>query len=203
MIIAIGEWVLMMACQQAAAWEAAGLLPLCISVNLSGRQFSDPELLTKVKAALHHSGIAAHRLELEIRESLVINQPPGAMRLLGGMKAMGLRVALDDFGTGYSSLGQLKHYQVDTLKIDPSFIQEIPADEDDKAITKAIIAMGKTLGLTVVAEGVETREQLDFLREQNCPHIQGYFFQRPLPANEFLIWIRNHDPQTFLPVQKG
>lgn len=203
MIIAIGEWVLMTACQQAAAWEAAGLLPLCISVNLSGRQFSDPELLTKVRTALHHSGIAAHRLELEIRESLVINQPPGAMRLLGEMKAMGLRVTLDDFGTGYSSLGQLKHYQVDTLKIDPSFIQEIPADEDDKAITKAIIAMGKMLGLTVVAEGVETREQLDFLREQNCPHIQGYFFQRPLPANEFLIWIRNHDPQTFLPVQKG
>ncbi|MES3006478.1 MAG: EAL domain-containing protein [Pseudomonadota bacterium] len=198
MIIPIGEWVLTTACLQSMAWQQEGLFPFCISVNLSARQFNDPELLHKVKAALQLSGMSAHQLELEITESLVINHPRRAIKLLEEMKALGLKLALDDFGTGYSSLGQLKHYPVDTLKIDRSFIQEIPQDEDDKAITKAIISMGKTLGLTVVAEGVETREQLDFLREQDCQHIQGYFFQRPLPADEFLIWCRNHDPQKFL-----
>ncbi|MDO9318688.1 MAG: EAL domain-containing protein [Gammaproteobacteria bacterium] len=203
MIIPIGEWVLITACQQAVAWQEDGLFPFCISVNLSARQFNDPELMTKVRAALHRSGISAHRLELEITESLVINHPGRAMKLLQEMKTLGLKLALDDFGTGYSSLSQLKHYPVDTLKIDRSFIQEIPDDEDDKAITKAIISMGRTLGLTVIAEGVETREQLDFLREQECQHIQGYFFQRPLPADEFLIWCRNHDPQEFLQSLKG
>lgn len=203
MIIPIGEWVLMTACLQAVTWQEDGLFPFCISVNLSARQFNDPELMTKVKAALHLSGISAHRLELEITESLVINHPRRAMKLLQEMKALGLKLALDDFGTGYSSLGQLKHYPVDTLKIDRSFIQEIPDDEDGKAITKAIISMGRTLGLTVIAEGVETREQLDFLREQECHHIQGFYFQRPLPADEFLTWCRNHDPQKFLQSLEG
>ena len=203
MILPIGEWVLMTACRQAAAWQEQGLFPFCVAVNLSARQFNDPELLAKVRAALDHTGMSAHRLELEITESLILNHPHRAMKLLQEIKALGLKLALDDFGTGYSSLGQLKHYPIDTLKIDRSLIQEIPADEHDSAITKALISMGRTLGLTVVAEGVETREQLDFLREQDCPQIQGYFFQRPLPADEFLNWCKSHDPQQFLQCPQG
>lgn len=114
------------------------------------------------------------------------------------MKSLGLKIALDDFGTGYSSLGQLKHYPVDTLKIDRSFITAVPEDEDDNAITTAIISMAKTLGLTIVAEGVETREQLLFLALQNCHHIQGFHFQKPLSGADFVTWFRNHDPEQFL-----
>ncbi|MDP1930090.1 MAG: EAL domain-containing protein [Gammaproteobacteria bacterium] len=198
MIIPIGEWVLRTACMQSVQWQKEGLFPFCISVNLSARQFNDPELMSKIRAALHVSGMSAHQLEMEITESMVINHPKRAMKVLEEMKSIGLKIALDDFGTGYSSLGQLKHYPIDTLKIDRSFIRDIPQDEDDKAITTAIISMAKTLGLTVVAEGVETQEQLQFLTQQNCHHIQGFHFQKPLPSAEFLIWCRNHDPKQFL-----
>lgn len=198
MIIPIGEWVLRTACMQSMAWQKEGLFPFCIAVNLSARQFNDPELMNKIKAALHVSGMSAHQLEIEITESMVINHPKRAMKLLEDMKSLGLKIALDDFGTGYSSLGQLKHYPVDTLKIDRTFINEIPGDEDDKAITTAIISMAKTLGLTVVAEGVETPEQLQFLAQQSCHHIQGFHFQKPMPAADFAAWFNEHDPAEFL-----
>lgn len=203
LIIPIGEWVLRTACIQSIAWQRAGLFPFCISVNLSARQFNDPELLHKIRAALHVSGMSAHQLEIEITESMVISNPKRAMKVLEEMKSLGLKIALDDFGTGYSSLGQLKHYPVDTLKIDRTFISEIPQDEDDKAITTAIISMAKTLGLTVVAEGVETREQLQFLAQQNCHHIQGFHFQKPLQAADFAVWFKEHDPAQFLRSLRG
>ncbi len=203
LILPIGEWVLMTACRQAAAWQEHGLLPFGISVNLSARQFNDPELLSKIGAALDHSGMDARRLELEITESVIFNQPHRAMQSLQKIKALGLKLALDDFGTGYSSLGQLKHYPIDTLKIDRSLVQQIPADAEDSAVAKALISMGRTLGFTVLAEGVETREQLDFLRESGCQQIQGYFVQRPLPADEFIRWCRDHAPQQFLSCQQG
>lgn len=198
LIIPIGDWVLTTACMQSAEWQKRGLFPFCVAVNLSARQFNDPELMYKIKTALQISGMSAHQLEIEITESTLINHPRRAMKLLEEMKSMGLKIALDDFGTGYSSLGQLKHYPIDTLKIDRSFINEIPEDEDDKAITKAIITMAKTLGLTVIAEGVETIEQLEFLCEESCHHIQGFYFQKPLPADEFQVWCEQHNPQQFL-----
>ena len=124
-------------------------------------------------------------LELEITEGMVIHKPVHALKLLTAIKKMGVRLAIDDFGTGYSSLGQLKNFPIDTLKVDRSFIRDIATNAEDKAITEAIIAMGKTLSLTVVAEGVETMEQEAFLREHACTEMQGYYFSRPVPAGEF------------------
>ena len=124
----------------------------------------------------------------------MIDNPRRAINILNELKEIGLKIALDDFGTGYSSLGQLKHYPIDTLKIDRSFIKEIPFDSDDKALTKAIITMGKTLGMIVIAEGVETIEQQQFLQEHGCDLIQGFYFQKPLPADEFDQWYRSYVP---------
>jgi diguanylate cyclase (GGDEF)-like protein/PAS domain S-box-containing protein len=194
LIIPIGEWVFINGCQQSRAWYDLSSDPFCLSINLSARQFNDPNLIETIKKTLKLHQLAPHQLELEITESTVINNPRHAINILNELKQIGLKISLDDFGTGYSSLGQLKHYPIDTLKIDRSFIKEIPFDNDDKALTKAIITMGKTLGMTVVAEGVETVEQLDFLHEHGCDQIQGFYFQKPLPANEFDQWYRSYLP---------
>jgi EAL domain-containing protein (putative c-di-GMP-specific phosphodiesterase class I) len=194
LIIPIGEWVFINGCQQSRAWYDLSSDPFCLSINLSARQFNDPNLIETIKKTLKLHQLAPHQLELEITESTVIDNPRRAINTLNEMKQIGLKISLDDFGTGYSSLGQLKHYPIDTLKIDRSFIQEIPFDNDDKALTKAIITMGKTLGMTVVAEGVETAEQLEFLHEHGCDQIQGFYFQKPLPANEFDQWYRSYLP---------
>lgn len=196
LIIPIGEWVFINGCRQSQAWHSLSSDPFCLSINLSARQFNDPNLLNTIKQTLELHGLAPHQLELEITESTVISNPRRAINILNELKQIGLKVSLDDFGTGYSSLGQLKHYPIDTLKIDRSFIKEIPFDNDDKALTKAIITMGKTLGMTVVAEGVETVEQLEFLHEHGCDQIQGFFFQKPLPASEFDQWYRSYVPNT-------
>jgi diguanylate cyclase (GGDEF)-like protein/PAS domain S-box-containing protein len=185
MIIAIGKWVLETACAQNVAWQKQGLAPICMAVNLSVRQFGDPHLLEDIATILKNTGMAPHLLELEITEGMVIQHPGHALQLLTAIKAMGVRLAIDDFGTGYSSLGQLKNFPIDTLKVDRSFIRDIATNAGDKAITEAIIAMGKTLSLTVVAEGVETEEQEAFLRGQACDEMQGYYFSRPIPADEF------------------
>lgn len=194
LIIPIGEWVFINGCQQSHAWHNLSSDPFCLSINLSARQFNDPDLIKTIKQTLKLHGLAPHQLELEITESTVISNPRRAINILNELKQIGLKISLDDFGTGYSSLGQLKHYPIDTLKIDRSFIKEIPFDNDDKALTKAIITMGKTLGMTVVAEGVETLEQLKFLHENGCDQIQGFFFQKPLPAPEFDRWYRSYVP---------
>ncbi len=192
LIVPIGRWVLREACRQNMAWRAEGLPELCIAVNLSARQFEDDALLGDIAGALDASGMPSHLLELEITEGMVITDPDRAIAVLHSIKSMGVRLAIDDFGTGYSSLAQLKRYPIDTLKIDQAFLRDIPANEQDKAITQAIISMARTLRLTVVAEGVETAEQLHFLRKAACDELQGYHFSRPVDAIAFSQFVRNH-----------
>ncbi len=194
LIVPIGKWVLKTACEQNMAWQRQGLPSVCMAVNLSARQFADPDLLADIAGVLKQTGMVPELLELEITEGMVIHNPARAVKLLSAIKRMGVRLAIDDFGTGYSSLGQLKHFPIDTLKVDRSFIREIPNDTEDKAITEAIIAMGKTLSLTVVAEGVETEEQARFLRERACDEMQGYYFSKPVAPEKFAELLREHVP---------
>lgn len=193
MIVSIGKWVLQTACAQNVEWQRQGLPPICMAVNLSVRQFADEHLLRDIKAVLESTGMAPHLLELEITEGMVVHHPEQAVALLTAIKKLGVRLAIDDFGTGYSSLGQLKNFPIDTLKVDRSFIRDLATNVGDKAITEAIIAMGKTLSLTVVAEGVETIEQEAFLREHACDEMQGYYFSRPIAAEAFAELLRKND----------
>jgi diguanylate cyclase (GGDEF)-like protein/PAS domain S-box-containing protein len=185
LIVPIGKWVLRTACAQNVAWQRQGLPPVCMAVNLSARQFADPFLLHDIEQVLHDTGMDPQLLELEITEGMVIQHPDKAIKVLTAIKALGVRLAIDDFGTGYSSLGQLKHFPIDTLKVDRSFIRDIPHDVEDRAITEAIIAMGKTLNLTVVAEGVETTAQETFLRQHACDQMQGYLISKPVAPEQF------------------
>ncbi|HEY3328131.1 MAG TPA: EAL domain-containing protein [Novimethylophilus sp.] len=181
----IGEWVLREACMQNRAWQEAGLPLITIGVNLSGGQFRDENLRNVIASALAQSGMQPFYLELEITESMIMHNPDRAVAILQGFREMGMHTSIDDFGTGYSSLGYLKRFPLDALKVDRSFVQDVPGDLDDAAITRAIIGLAHSLGLKVVAEGVETEAQLDFLRHQHCEQIQGYIFSKPLPAEEF------------------
>lgn len=192
LIIPIGRWVMAEACRQNVAWQKQGFPSLCMAINLSGCQFADDSLPESIADALEQSGMDPTLLELELTESMVIQHPDRASRLLAAIKSMGVRLAIDDFGTGYSSLAQLKRFPIDTLKVDRSFIRDIPGDAEDKAITKAIIAMGKTLSLTVVAEGVETEEQVEFLRSHACDEIQGFHFSKPVAPESFAEFWRRH-----------
>ena len=186
LIVPIGQWVLKTACLQNKAWQDQGLPRLRVAVNLSARQFAHESLLEDVARVLAETGLDPAWLEFEITESMVMRDPEHAVTLLHGLKALGIHLSIDDFGTGYSSLSYLKRFPLDSVKIDRSFIQDIPGDSDDAAITQAIIAMAHSLRLGVIAEGVETREQLDFLRANGCDEMQGYHFSRPLPEDEFL-----------------
>jgi predicted signal transduction protein with EAL and GGDEF domain len=182
LIVPIGEWVLATACAQTKVWQDEGHSNISVAVNLSARQFGDPMLLPKLTRIIRDSGLHPSMLELEITESMVMSHGESAVAVLESLKSIGVQIALDDFGTGYSSLAYLKRFPIDTLKIDRSFIQDIPADSDDKKITRAIIAMAHSMRLKVVAEGVETAEQLSFLRTQRCDAVQGYILYRPLAA---------------------
>ncbi|HSY08547.1 MAG TPA: EAL domain-containing protein [Steroidobacteraceae bacterium] len=184
LIVPIGEWVLATACAQNKAWQDRGLTELSVAVNLSVRQFADPLLLLKLTRIIHASGLDPSSLELEITESMVMSHGDCAVAVLEKLKSIGVQIAIDDFGTGYSSLAYLKRFPIDTLKVDRSFIRDIPADSGGKKITRAIIAMAHSLKLKVVAEGVETADQLKFLRAQRCDAVQGYFLYRPLPEEE-------------------
>ena len=189
-IVSIGKWVLRTACAQNAAWQKQGLPAVCMAVNLSLRQLTDINLLDDIRAALHDSGMAPNLLELEITESMIMSNPAKMMEVLVSIKKMGVRLAIDDFGTGYSSLAQLKHFPVNTLKIDRSFIRNVPGNTEDNAIAHAIITMGESLGLTVVAEGVETIEQMNYLKEQSCDEMQGFYFSRPVVPEQFADLLR-------------
>ncbi|MFS2002499.1 EAL domain-containing protein [Duganella sp. CT11-25] len=184
LILQIGEWVLHHACRQAQEWRKRRSDPLPIAVNLSARQFRDADLVRMVEAALEASGLPPHLLELELTESMLMHDAKRTMRTLAALKAIGVRLAVDDFGTGYSSLSYLKSFPLDYLKIDRSFVSGLPEERNDGAIVRAIIAMAHTLGLKVIAEGVETVGQLEFLRAQHCDEVQGYFFSRPLAVPE-------------------
>jgi diguanylate cyclase (GGDEF)-like protein len=184
LIVPIGEWVLATACAQTKLWQEQGPMKLGIAVNLSARQFGDSLLSSKLTRIIHASGIDPSSLELEITESVVMSHGAYAVTVLEQLKSIGVRIAIDDFGTGYSSLGYLKRFPIDTIKVDRSFIRDIPADSGDMKIAHAIIAMAHALRLKVVAEGVENAEQLKFLRVQHCDAAQGFFLYRPLPAAE-------------------
>ena len=186
----LGEWVLREVCRQGQAWRTEGLPPLTLAVNVSPRQFHLTDLVRSVSAALADSGWDATRLELEITESALAERTEDALLVLNKLRALGVRLAIDDFGTGYSSLAQLKRFPIQVLKIDQGFIRDIPRSADDLAISSAIIAMGHSLGMQVLAEGVETAEQLAFLRERACDQFQGYLCSRPLPAADFAALLR-------------
>ena len=192
LIIPIGKWVLSTACAQNAAWQRQGLPPVTVCVNLSIRQLDDPHLVTDITAALQASGMSPELLELEVTESMIMHNAERAIRVLHEIKALGVRLAIDDFGTGYSSLGHLKRFPVDTLKVDRSFIREILSNPEDRGIAEAIIAMGKTLSLTIVAEGVETAEQQAFLSDRCCDEMQGYYFSTPVRPEEFAALLAGH-----------
>ena len=176
----IGRWVLHTACAQNVAWQRAGLRHVCMAVNLSASQFAGRTLVRDIDEALRVTGMDPKLLELEITETMVVLNPLRARELLTAIKSRGIRLAIDDFGTGYSSLGQLRNFPIDTIKVDRSFIAEPATDAEDRAITQAIIAMGRTLSMNVVAEGVETPEQVAFLRANACSEVQGFYFGRPM-----------------------
>jgi diguanylate cyclase (GGDEF)-like protein len=185
LIIPIGKWVLKTVCSQSVAWQQRGLPGLSIAVNLTERQFFDEQLLHDVTSILKATGMDPRLLELELTESLLIHEVEDTLRIVKGLKALGVRIAVDDFGTGYSSLATLQRFPLDTIKIDRSFVRDIVGAAEDTALADAIIAMGKSLSLTVVAQGVETREQAEFLRLHACDEIQGFYFNKPLPPDEF------------------
>jgi diguanylate cyclase (GGDEF)-like protein/PAS domain S-box-containing protein len=183
-IVPIGLWVIESACAQNVAWQKRGLPPISVAVNLSPRQFSDPALLDNIREILKTTRMAPEYLELEITESLLVSNLEKAIETAAQIRELGVRLAIDDFGTGYSSLMQLKRFPFDTLKIDRSFIRDIERCKEDRAITEAIIAMGKTLGVSVVAEGIEHAEQKALLRQLDCEQMQGYFFGKPCHPDE-------------------
>jgi diguanylate cyclase (GGDEF)-like protein/PAS domain S-box-containing protein len=185
LIVPIGRWVLREACRQARAWQTAGLPPLCVAINISPVELRAPGFVAGVRAILKETGLEPRYLELELTETVLIEDSRSVADVLEELKDIGVLLALDDFGTGYSSLSHLKRFPIDTLKIDQSFVRDLTVDEDDAGIVTAVIGMGKSLHMRVVAEGVETREQLEILQEHGCPQGQGYYFCRPVPAEEF------------------
>jgi len=191
LIVAIGEWVLFEACQQNRAWQEAGLALITMGVNLSGGQFRDDNLRNSIAMALAQSGLQPSYLELEITESMIMQNPERAVGILQDFRDMGMSTSIDDFGTGYSSLGYLKRFPLDALKIDRSFVKDVPGDINDSVITQAIIGLAHSLDLKVIAEGVETDAQLSFLRKQGCEQVQGYIFSKPLPAEEFALLLES------------
>ena len=181
LIVPMGAWVLRHAGQTLRRLQDAGVLGLTMSVNVSARQFKNPRLVDEVAGMIELAGCAPHLIELELTESAVMEHPEMAEGTMRRLKMLGVRLAMDDFGTGYSSLASLKRFPVDCVKIDRSFVNDIPGDAGDSALTRAIIAMGHSLGLHVVAEGVERLDQLDFLRREGCDEYQGYWFAKPMP----------------------
>ena len=193
-VVGIGRWVLQAACAQAAAWWRKHGRSIPVAVNLSARQFADPGLLDDIAESLQVSGLDASALELEITESVVMQDPEQAARLMRRLRARGVRIAIDDFGTGYSSLGYLKRFPVNSVKLDRSFVHGLPSNEDDAAIARAVLAMANALHLDVVAEGVERADQLDFLRHEGFPEYQGYLCSRPLAHEDFERWLARQSP---------
>ena len=186
----LGKWVLRSACACAKQWQSDRERPLRLAVNLSGKQFGDHRLVASIQEVLAETGLDPTLLELEITENTVMQNTDNAVSMISELKRLGIHVSVDDFGTGYSSLSYLKRLPLDALKIDRSFVGNVPADPDDSAIVKAIVAMAHSLRLGVVAEGVETADQIRFLREQSCDIVQGYYLGRPMPQDQFAALVR-------------
>lgn len=194
LIVQLGEWVLRSACLQASAWQQAGQPPLRMAVNISPRQFQRPDLYRKIDEILRETGIDPGCLSLEVTESVVMQDVDHAIETLVRLKNLGVHLAIDDFGTGYSSLSYLKRFPIDLLKIDRSFIMDIPMIPDDIAIVSAVIAMAHQLNIKVLAEGVQSTEQRDILQGHRCDEMQGYLFAQPLSSNDFFHWRKNIPP---------
>ncbi|MFO7738127.1 MAG: EAL domain-containing protein, partial [Desulfatiglandaceae bacterium] len=190
LIIPIGRWVFKTACRQNLAWQNQGFPKLSMAVNISKRQFFDEDFLKDVGDALQESKMAPELLELEITEAILMHDMDQTIRILKDLKQMGVRVAIDDFGTGYASLSKLKEFPLDTLKIDGSFIQNMIPNTEIKSLTRALIDLGKSLGFTVVAECVESKEQADLLRIHSCDQFQGFYINKPMPPAEFALAVR-------------
>jgi EAL domain-containing protein (putative c-di-GMP-specific phosphodiesterase class I) len=182
LIVPLGEWVLRTACAQNKAWQEAGLPPMRVAVNLSARQFQQRNLLDMVAQVLDRTGMAPHYLQLEITEGVAMQDVDFTIAVLERLRGMGIQIAMDDFGTGYSSLSYLKLLPVNAVKIDRSFVRDLTIDPNDAAIATAVIAMAHNLKLSVIAEGVETEEQLDFLKGRDCDEMQGFLFSKAVPA---------------------
>lgn len=190
LITSVGEWVLHTACAQASQWQQSGLPPFKVSVNLSARQFQQADLCKVVARCLEHAGLEPRWLELEVTESLMIQDFQESVMMLRNLRDMGISLAIDDFGAGYSSLGYLKHLPVNTLKIDKGFIDELASDVADAAIVQAVINMAHRMGLEVTAEGVEQADQLDLLISLGCEEVQGFYLARPMPVRQLEDWIQ-------------
>jgi EAL domain-containing protein (putative c-di-GMP-specific phosphodiesterase class I) len=182
LIVQIGAWVLHEACRQNKAWQDQGLPPVSVCVNVSARQFREKNLINRVVSALSESGLDAKYLELEITESLIMHDVDQAIATMQALRKLGVQLAIDDFGTGYSSLNALKTFPVARLRIDRSFISNLATNDSDKAVAGAVISLGQKLNMRVIAEGVETAEQVEFLRANNCDEIQGYYFSKPITS---------------------
>jgi predicted signal transduction protein with EAL and GGDEF domain len=182
LIVPIGEWVIRQACRDAAAWPA----PLSVAVNVSPAQFKSERLVETILSALSTSGLPAKRLEVEITEGVLLQESEKTLQTLHRLRALGVRVSMDDFGTGYSSLSYLRSFPFDKIKIDRSFVKDLAAKPDGDAIIRAIAGLGKSLGMTTVAEGVETHDQMQRIRAEGCTDVQGYLISKPIPADDLL-----------------
>ncbi len=192
LIVALGDWMLEAVCQQQAIWREAGLAPLTVAVNLAARHFRDPGLIARIQNLIVAHHLPPQVLELELTESTLLEAGMQTSETLAALKQLGVGLAIDDFGTGYSSLGYLKRIPITALKIDQSFVRDLVTDADDRTLAATIIALGHGLGLSVVAEGVETAEQRQILLDQGCDLAQGYYFGRPMPAEQFADWVNDY-----------
>jgi diguanylate cyclase (GGDEF)-like protein len=193
LILPVGAWVIRAACKQLAAWDRLGLTPLRLAVNLSARQFRHLYLASMIEDSLRENAIDPQRLEIELTESLLMEDNESTRSMLESFRRLGVRMAIDDFGTGHSSLSYIRRFAIDTLKIDRSFVQSLPDNEEDTAICSAVIALGRNMKMCVVAEGVETAEQAQVLRELGCDEVQGYWISRPMPGADFAGWLLTYN----------
>jgi EAL domain-containing protein (putative c-di-GMP-specific phosphodiesterase class I) len=186
----VGEWVLQTACEQMRKWQAMHFAPMRIAVNVSAQQFEDPMLIDKIQSALKETKLSPELLELELTESCLMSDPAQASALLREIRDLGVRIAIDDFGTGYSSLTYLHEFPLSALKIDKNFVQSVESNDRGGPISKMIIGLGQNLGLEVIAEGVETEAQLQYMREHGCDVAQGYLYARPESAEDLTPWLQ-------------
>jgi EAL domain-containing protein (putative c-di-GMP-specific phosphodiesterase class I) len=191
LMVEVGHWVLETACRQNAAWQKQGLPPVRVAVNLSPQQFYRDDIVATVESVLRTTGLDPKWLELELTESLTLDDTEATIQIMRDLKSLGVSLSLDDFGTGWSSLSYLRRFHLDRIKIDRSFLRDIASQPAAEAIVRTIIALGRNLGLTCIAEGVETRQQLDYLHKQKCGEIQGFFYSPALPAGDCVALLRS------------